>query len=356
MIPAERLRLFPSLTDAKFTVDSMKAMILAAGYGERLWPLTGDRTKPALPVLGKPLVGYVAEYLSKFGIRDVVVNLHHQPESVRRSLGDGSRFGVALQYVYEPVILGTSGALDNARDLLQGDTFVVVNGKIITDIDLTAALETHRRTRALATLVLQKNVARERFSIVETEGGFVKRFGGMPLPNEGPSDDKLKFVGHYTPLMFTGIQILDSRIFDYIPRGVFSHSTVEVYPEAIARGELIAAHVAQGRWYELSTLQRYLDISLALLRAEGLDTYTGRNSSIETAADVRDSILWDGVIVEKGASVRRAVLGDAVRVPAGDRIEDAVIVRADLVAGVTPPARALKGEIKGENFVVSLSR
>ena len=249
-------------------------------------------------------------------------------------------------------------ALDNARHLLQADTFVVVNGKIITDIDLAAALETHRRTKALATLVLQRNVRRERFSIVETEDGFVKRFGGMPSSNyaEGPSGDKLKFVGQDTPLMFTGIQILDSRIFDYIPRGVFSHSTVEVYPEAIARGELIAAHVAEGRWYELSTLQRYLDISLALLRAEGLDTYTGRNSSIETAADVHDSILWDGVIVEKGASVRRAVLGDAVRVPAGDRIEDAVIVRADLVAGVTPPARALKGEIKGENFVVSLTR
>src|SRR5439155_7760342 len=113
--------------------QSMKAMILAAGFGERLWPLTADPTRPALPVLGKPLVGYVAEYLSKFGIKDVVVNLHHQPESVRRSLGDGSRFGVALQYVYEPVILGTSGALDNAGDLLQGDTFVVVNGKIITD-------------------------------------------------------------------------------------------------------------------------------------------------------------------------------------------------------------------------------
>src|SRR5256884_3245191 len=209
MILAERLRLFPSPTDAKFTVDSMKAMILAAGYGERLWPLTADRTKPALPVLGKPLVGYVAEYLSKFGIKDVVVNLHHQPESVQRSLGDGSRFGVALQYVYEPAILGTSGALDNARNLLQGDTFVVVTGKIITDIDLSAALETHRRTKALATLVLQRNVARARFSIVETEGGFVKRFGGMPLPTETERP----------PLMFTGIQVLESRIFDYIPRG-----------------------------------------------------------------------------------------------------------------------------------------
>jgi len=336
----------------------MKAMILAAGYGERLWPLTADRTKPALPVLGRPLVGYVAEYLSKFGIKDVVVNLHHQAESVQQSLGDGSSFGVALQYVYEPVILGTSGALDNARHLLQGDTFVVVNGKIITDIDLSAALETHRRSKALATLVLQRNVARERFSIVETESGFVKRFGGMPLTTEtqGSIHKKPKFVEPEAPLMFTGIQVLESRIFDYIPRGVFSHSTIEVYPKAIAKGELIAAHVAEGRWYELSTLQRYLDISLALLLEQGRDTYTGRNPSIEGTAEVLDSILWDEVIVETGASVRRAVIGDAVRVPAGDLIEDAVVVRADLVAGATPPARALQGEIKGENFVVSLSR
>jgi len=206
--------------------------------------------------------------------------------------------------------------------------------------------------------VLQRNVGRERFSIVETDDGFVKRFSGMPSPTgtQNPADGKLKLIEHEAPLMFTGIQVLESRIFDYIPRGVFSHSTVEVYPEAIAKGELFAAHVAEGRWYELSTLQRYLDISLALLREEDRDTYMGRNPLIAGSAYVHDSILWDDVIVEEGATVRRAVLGDAVRIPAGDRIEDAVVVRADLVAGVTSPARALKGEIKGENFVVSLSR
>src|SRR5260370_17837928 len=91
--------------------------------------------------------------------------------------------------------------------------------------------------------------------------------------------------------MFTGIQVLESRIFDYIPRGVFSHSTIQVYPAAIAKGEVIAAHVGEGRWYELSTLQRYLDISLALLREQGRDTYTGRNASIEATAQVHHSIF-----------------------------------------------------------------
>jgi NDP-sugar pyrophosphorylase family protein len=325
----------------------MKAMILAAGYGERLWPLTADRTKPALPVLGKPLVGYVAEYLAGFGIRDVVVNLHHRPESVRLALGDGSRFGVHLQYVHEPVILGTSGALDNARDLLEGETLVVVNGKIITDIDLHAALETHRQRQALATLVLQKNVARERFSTIETHDGFVTGFGGMPTSGN-PSTD--------APLMFTGIQVLEPRIFDYIPRGVFSHSTTEVYPQAIANGERIAAHVAQGRWYELSTLPRYLDISLALLKAQGRDTDMGDNCVVDDAAGVRESVFWNYVTVEKGAQVRHAVLGDGVRVSTGQSLENSVVVRADLVAGKTPPAKAMKGRVEGDNFVVPLSQ
>ncbi|HEV2827177.1 MAG TPA: sugar phosphate nucleotidyltransferase, partial [Pyrinomonadaceae bacterium] len=85
----------------------MRALILSAGYGTRLWPLTEDRTKPAIPILGKPLVGYVAEYLARYGCDEIVVNLHHRPESVMRALGDGKEFGVHLQYVEEPTILGT---------------------------------------------------------------------------------------------------------------------------------------------------------------------------------------------------------------------------------------------------------
>src|SRR6185436_8104369 len=214
----------------------MKAMILAAGYGERLWPLTADRTKPALPVLGKPLVGYVAEYLAHHGVEEAVVNLHHRPESVRDALGDGSQFGLRLEYVYEPVILGTSGALDNAKGFFQDGTFIVISGKLITDIDLRAAIETHRKQKALATLVLQRNDRRERFSVIETSAGLVTRFAGMPKPDQGAD-------GADAPLMFTGIHILEPRIFDFIPRGVFSDSVVDVYPQAMAKGERVAAHV-----------------------------------------------------------------------------------------------------------------
>lgn len=327
----------------------MKAMILAAGYGARLWPLTADRTKPALPVLGKPLVGYVAEYLAQQGIEDAIVNLHHRPESVRAALGDGSQFGIRLQYVHEPQILGTSGALDNAREMIGTDTFVVINGKLITDIDLRSAIETHRKTIALATLVLRKNATRERFSIVETSDGFVTRFAGMPEPASPEAVEN-------APLMFTGIQIMESRIFNYIPPGVFSHSTVDVFPRAIAKGERIAAHIADGMWFELSTLERYLDISLALLSQRGLDLHTGNNVSIDPQADVRESILWNEATVEAGAKVHRAILGDGVRVRSGEVVENVAVVRADLVAGITPPAKAPKGYVKGDTFVVPLSQ
>src|SRR5688572_3293651 len=322
----------------------MRAIILSAGYGTRLWPLTEDRTKPAIPILGKPLVGYVAEYLAAYGFDEIVVNLHHRPESVRQALGDGSRFGVKLHYVEEPQILGTSGALDNTREFFGRDTFLVINGKIITDINLQAALETHRKTKALATLVLLPNTRRERFSVVETEGGRITRFAGMPDPEaDGP-----------VPLMFTGIHLMEPRIFDYVPRGIFSDSVTHVYPQAIAHGEIIAAHVANGKWRELSTLKRYLEISIEMLKETRQSHITGTGVDISPSASVTDSILWDDVRIGAGARVNRCVLADDVTIPADDVIENSIVVRRDLVDGKKRPEKALPGDFRGENFVVPL--
>jgi NDP-sugar pyrophosphorylase family protein len=324
-------------------------MILAAGYGTRLWPLTIDRAKPALPFMGRPLVGYVAEYLARHGCREVAVNLHHRPESVRAALGDGSRFGVRLSYVEEPTILGTSGALDNAREFFTDEPFIVVNGKIATDIDLNAALRTHRETNALATLVLRENAARERYSTVDVQGGLVRGFGAHPQTSDNAGDSD-------SPLMFTGIQILEPRIFEFIPRGVFSHTTTDVYPQAIARGEKIAAHVAPGKWYELSTIPRYLDTSVALMRDENRAVEIGAGSRVEPGAEVSDAVLWEDVRVERGARVRRAVLGAGVTVRAVDDFEDVAVVRAELARGSERPSKALAGETRGDNFVVKLPR
>ena len=338
----------------------MKAIILAAGFGTRLFPLTIDRTKPAIPFLGKPLVGYVAEYVAQFGFKDVVVNLHHQPESVKKSLGDGSQFGVKIHYTLEsPEILGTAGALENAKELLQDETFLVVNGKIITDIDLTAALETHRRTKAIATMVLKPNHKREKFTMIDVENGQVKGFLGNPMPltnevflaNEEIRNPKSAIPN---PLMFTGIHILEPEVFRYIPENQFSDIISVFYRPAIAEGKTIAAHISDGMWYELSTIPRYLDISLAILNGANNGIITGANPDISSDANVSNSILWDNVTIEENAFVNRAILGDNVRVKSGEKLENVAVVRAELLQNQEIPEKALKGFIEGENYIVPL--
>lgn len=324
----------------------MKAMILAAGFGTRLFPLTIDRTKPAIPFLGKPVVGYVAEYLSRFGIDDVVVNLHHQPESVKNALGDGSAFGVNIQYsVEEPDILGTAGALDNARELLEDDTFVVINGKIITEIDIAAAIEAHKESGAVATMVLRPNAANEKFTTVETSGGCVTGFS--ELANVQPKAGEV-------PLMFTGIQILEPRVFDRIPRGVYSDIVPIFYRPALEQGERINAFVTDARWYEISTLRRYLDISLAMSASEG-GVVSGEGCLLAADAKVQDSILWDRVSVEGRAFVRRSVLADGVRIESGAKIENSVVVRADVMRSCKEqPPKAQKGYFQEDNYIVPI--
>ena len=332
----------------------MKAMILAAGFGTRLFPLTIDRTKPAIPFLGKPLVGYVAEYVAQFGFKDIVVNLHHQPDSVIRSLGDGSAFGVHIDYTLEePEILGTAGALDNARHLLETGTFLIINGKIITDIDIAAALETHKRTGALATMVLKANSKREKFTIVEVSDGKVTGFGDYAQPF---TEDEIRDTVHdaFTPMMFTGIHILEPRVFDYIPRGVYSDIVPVLYRPAIEAGETIAAHIAEGEWFELSTIPRYLDISLAMMN--GGEIFQGANCTVSENASVRDSVLWDNVTVAGGASMYRTIVADGVTIGEGESFENAAIVRAEMVRSCDEiPEKALKGYIQGDNYIVPLN-
>ncbi|MBO0858646.1 MAG: NDP-sugar synthase [Chloracidobacterium sp.] len=323
----------------------MKAMILAAGFGTRLWPLTVGRTKPAIPFLNRPLIAYTIEYLKRFGIRELIVNLHHEPDSVRAQIGDGSEYGVRIDYsIEEPEILGTSGALDQVRDQLNKETFVVINGKIITDIDLGAAIATHRDREALATLVLLPNHKRERFSeVIVTEDGRIAEFAGFPEPG-----------GQRSPLMFTGIHILEPGIFDYIPRGVFSDSVRDVYPKVMAEGGIIAASVSGGEsmWRELSTIERYLTISLEFLRQERRETIMDEGSEIESDAIVERTVLWKRSRVKRGARLTECVIGDDVIIPSGAEFRRAAIVRAGGVSLYERPEKALPAEIIGDNLVV----
>src|ERR1041385_9240011 len=156
------------------------------------------------------------------------------------------------------------------------------------------------------------------------------------------------------PLMFTGIHIMEPRILDYVPRGVFSDSVTDVYTKAMANGEILAAHVASGKWRELSTLKRYLDISVELLREEGKPFVAGANASVSSTASVTDSILWDDVEISAGARINRAVLADKVKIGADEVVENAVVVPRWLVEGKKPPEKAIPGHFQGENFIVPL--
>lgn len=331
----------------------MKAVILAAGFGTRLFPLTIDRTKPAIPFLGKPLVGYVAEYVAKFGFKDVIVNLHHQPESVKEVLGDGSDYGVNIHYTEEtPHILGTAGALDNARHLLENETFVIVNGKLITDIDIAEAVATHRKSGAIATMVLKPNVKREKFTEVYAEDGLLKGFGDFAHPFT--AEEIHDTTGNLTPpLMFTGIHILEPQVFDYIPRGIYSDIVPTFYNPALANGERIAVHITDANWFELSTIPRYLDISLAMMN--GVNVCAGENCVVSGRATVRDSVMWDNVAIGDDAHLYRTIIADGVTIEPGETFENAAIVRAEMVRNCEEiPEKALKGYIQGENYIVPL--
>src|SRR5262249_7414945 len=159
----------------------------------------------------------------------------------------------------------------------------------------------HQQKNAIATLVLKENVAREHFSIVEVdERGWITRFAGFPdvAASQAAAAEAIRNVDvapntDAAPLMFTGIQVLSPRIFDSIPRDSFSQSPLHVYPQAIANREAVIGHVSNGNWYEMSTLERYLDASLRLNRVQGQSTVAGRDCRIDGGAEVKDCVIWD---------------------------------------------------------------
>lgn len=319
----------------------MRALVLAAGYGTRLWPLTADRTKPAVPFLGRPLVVHALAVLARLGAAEAAVNLHYRPESVRAALRDLPPGLPAVRLSPEPELLGTAGAMDPLRDFLGGapGPFVLMNGKVVCDLDLGPALAAHRSAGALATLVLVENVHREPFrEVLVHADGRLAGFGATPVP--APSSA----AGGGPPLAFTGIQLLDPAILDYVPRRIPCDIVRDVYPRAMAEGRTLLGVVARGLWEELSTPRRYLDAHLAALarhpahgRAEAPDRFVAPGAAVEPGAGAARVVLWPGARVEAGAAVEEAVLGEGVVVPPGVRLAGGVAVRAAVARGAPDP-------------------
>lgn len=219
----------------------MRAMILAAGLGTRMRPLTDRLPKALVPVAGRPLIEYALRFVKFHGIEDVVVNLHHLGDRIRDALGDGGAYGLRIRYSPEDPILDTGGGIKRAQPLLDGAPFLVLNADTILDFDLADVLAAHRRAGALGTLLLRPNPDPQRFGLIETDRrGITRRIRGEP--HDVAMTEKL------SPAMFTGCQILEPEIFDHMPAGCAFSTTHDLYPRLIRKGKALFGVQHTGTW------------------------------------------------------------------------------------------------------------
>jgi NDP-sugar pyrophosphorylase family protein len=223
----------------------MRAMILAAGKGTRLRPLTDAVPKPLLEVAGRPMIAFPLGLLRDAGIQEVVINLHHLGGQIRSGLGDGSAYGVRITYSEEDPILDTGGAIAAAREFLSQGTFAIVNADTVIDLSLRDVMAFHRQQRALATMVLRPDPDAARKDAVGMDAAHrIRCILGHP-----PGIEPMAPAGR---LMYAGIIVFEPRVFDYLPRGVYS-ITRDVLPRLLDAGEPLCGYVHHGYWRVLDT-------------------------------------------------------------------------------------------------------
>ncbi len=226
----------------------MRAMVLAAGLGMRLRPLTDSTPKPLIDVGGRPMIAYAFDLALRAGITEIAVNLHHLGDQLRQTLGDGSRFGVRLTYFDEATLLETGGGIAAARDFLGHAPFVVLNSDTITDVDLPAMIARHHERRSTVTLMLRPDPEAARYGLIEIDAhDRVRRFLGHT-----PRDFHEEEASGLRGLMFGGVHVIEPRIFDYMEDGAYSITRV-TYPRMLAAGEAMHAFVHTGFWQVLDT-------------------------------------------------------------------------------------------------------
>jgi len=244
----------------------MKAMILAAGVGERLRPITHQLPKALVPVAGRPMIEYPLLLLRHHGIREIIINLHHLGEQIEAYLGDGKQLGLKISYSREQDLLDTGGGLLKAKPFLQEGAFIVINTDVLIDLPLAPLIAFHEQRRAAATLVLRTDEMADRYGSVEIDPeGRICRFLETRRPNVFP------FSG--PKLMFTGVQVLDPRVFNYMPTDGGERkfgTTKQTYPKMLLAGEGLYGFRFDGFWQDLGTVERIKEAedSLAQGRAK----------------------------------------------------------------------------------------
>jgi mannose-1-phosphate guanylyltransferase len=302
--------------------EPLHGLLLAAGLSTRLGPLSVALPKPLLPVCNHPLLRWAVALCARSEIRGLAVNLHHLGERIRAELGDGSQLGVQVTYSPEPEILGTGGGIKRMAGLLGRGRCVVVNAKIVVDLDLADVLAFHRARGALATLVLRPDP-------------FAERWGAIGLDEAGQVTRILEHGADrpHTPYQFTGIHVLEPELIDAIPDGPCCVIRT-AYLDLLARGAPLLGYVHRGYFYDHSTPARYLQGNLNLLAGQaepacrpgplrGVDP----SAAVDPAAELVEPVLVGaGARIEAGARVGPNVaLGPRARVAAGTTLRDAVV-------------------------------
>jgi NDP-sugar pyrophosphorylase family protein len=292
------------------------AFVLTAGLATRFRPLSFERAKAAVPVAGVPLIERILRWLVGHGIGDVLLNLHHRPETIARIVGDGSDAGACVRYSWEPTILGSAGGPRLALDLIGSNPFLLVNGDTLTDLDVGLLLREHVSSDALVTMAVVPNPEPDWYGGVAVDArGWVT---GFPRRGQGPGDH------------FIGVQVVRKEAFAGVARGDYAESVGQLYPRLIAaRPGSVRAFRCDATFRDVGTSADYLKTCLEVANAEDAPGSLTASARIAEGARVVESVLWDDVTVQAGAEVTRSVVGSGVRIPAGSVYHDVVVVAAD---------------------------
>ena len=295
----------------------MRAMIVAAGLGTRLRPLSELRPKPALPVRGIPLVAYTLALLGRAGVSEVALNVHHRPERLTAAAEAWCPPGVSLRFSHEPSLLDTGGGIARVADFLrESDPCLVLGGDMVVDLDLAAILDAHRRSGRTVTAVLRRDPRGREFGTIGVDRtGRIRRIGRrFDLGGEADSG------------VYTWVNVVSPGAFDSLPRReVFSHLDDWWAPELARGSEAIGAIVLGGdacRWEPVGTPAEYLRVNLALPALSYLDV-----DARARAAGVRllpELVIGAGAEIGAGARLARCVVWDGERVPAHTAASDGV--------------------------------
>jgi mannose-1-phosphate guanylyltransferase/mannose-1-phosphate guanylyltransferase/phosphomannomutase len=328
-------------------------MVLAAGLGTRLRPITFAMPKPMVPVLNRPVMEHIVRLLSGHGFGEAIANLHWFPETIEGHFGDGSAFGVELTYSHEEALLGTSGGVRNAAGFL-GDSFLVISGDALTDIDLGAMREFHESHDGIATLATKRVEDTTQFGVAITGAdGRIQGFQEKPEPAEALSD-----------LANCGIYMFRSQIFDFFPEPgtskaagegdppEFADWAMDVFPALLENDVPFYSHEIDAYWNDIGNLDELRQGNLDALRGE----VRIEPGAPEVAEGVRAASPLDGAEVEGpaligegvelGAGVRiqgPAIVGDGCRVGEGAWVRDSIL----LAGAELPPRAMLVGAIAG---------